>query len=267
MKSPRHNANHSSYWVPILGSAIKILELFYESESDLTLHEVSTKAIVGKTSAFRILYTLENVGYVEKDETNGKYRLGLGIVSAARKRIAGSSLVQVARPHLKRLRDGFEETINLATLHKNEIVYSEIFESGHSFRMTDSVGSRISWHSTALGKAIAAFLPEERVKAILQKSPMKKFTPNTITSQREYLKVLANVKAEGFGLDFEESELGATCIASPIFGAENAIVGALSVSGPTPRIQSKQTKIIQALKVASGAISESLSTEYTYNGH
>lgn len=248
--------------MPILGSAIKILDVFYEAESDLTLHEISEKAKVGKTSAFRILYTLDKVGYVEKDPVSGKYRLGVGIVSAARKTLAGGSLVQIARPYLKKLRDEFGETTNLATLLKDDIVYLEIFESTHSFRMTDTVGSRVPWHSTALGKSIAAYLPEDRVKSLLKQSPMKRLTPNTITGLRDYLKALATVREQGYGVDCEESELGATCIAAPIFGAEDTVTGALSISGPSPRIQDKQNKIIQSLKSISTAISRSLSTEY-----
>jgi DNA-binding IclR family transcriptional regulator len=254
-------ASRSSYWVPILGSAMRILEVFYEADADLTLHEISAKAKVGKTSAFRILFTLDSVGYVEKDPASGKYRLGLGIIEAARKTLAGRDLVQVARPHLKKLRDEFDETTNLAALRDDKIVYLEIFESHHSFRMTDTVGSRVPWHSTALGKSIAAFLDQEKLKAVLKQSARKRFTPHTITGVREYAKALAQVREQGYSLDNEESELGATCVASPIFSADNVVVGALSVSGPTPRIREKQNKITAALKEASAAISRSVSTD------
>lgn len=261
----RSEASRSNYWVPILGSAIKILDVFYEAESDLTLQEISEKAKVGKTSAFRILYTLDSVGYVEKDPISGRYRLGVGIVAAARKTLAGGSLVEIARPYLKKLRDEFGETANLATLLKDDIVYLEIYESLHSFRMTDTVGSRVSWHSTGLGKSIAAYLPEDRVKTLLKQTPMKRLTPNTITGLREYLKVLAAVKEQGYAVDGEESELGATCIAAPIFGAEQTIAGALSISGPTPRIQDKQNKIVQSLKAAATAVSRILNSDYVVN--
>jgi DNA-binding IclR family transcriptional regulator len=261
----RSGASNSNYLVPILGSALKILDVFYEAESDLTLHEISAKAKVGKTSAFRILYTLDKFGYVEKDQASGKYHLGFGIISAARKTLASGNLVQVARPHLKKLRDEFDETTNLATLLKDEIVYLEIFESFHSFRMTDTVGSRISWHSTALGKSIAAFLPEERVRAILKQSSLKRLTPNTISSVREYMRILAKIREQGYSVDNEESELGATCLAVPIFDSERAVMGAVSVSGPSPRIQDKQAKISTALKSVSVAISRSLSNGHAVN--
>jgi DNA-binding IclR family transcriptional regulator len=263
----RSDVNRSNYWVPILGSAIGILEVFYESESDLTLHQISAKAKVGKTSAFRILYTLDKLGYVEKDQASGKYHLGLGIIAAARKTLVGGNLVQVARPHLKKLREEFDETINLAVLRKDEIVYLEIFESPHSFRMADTVGSRIPWHSTALGKSIAAFLPEERVKKALRHFSMKRLTPHTITTLREYLKVLARVRSQKYSLDVEESELGATCIASPIFDNDGDVIGAISLSGPSPRIQEKQNRIASALKAVSVAMSRSLNPGYVDKRH
>ena len=262
MSKVKSGANRSSYWVPILGSAIKILEVFYGAESDLTLHQVSSKAKVGKTSAFRILYTLDKLGYVEKDPASGKYRLGVKIIAAARKALAGGNLVLVARPYLKKLRDEFDETVNLAVLQKDAIVYLEILESPHPFRMTDTIGARIPWHSTALGKCIASFLPEDRVRAVLKQSPLKRFTANTITSTREYMEVLTKVRDQGYSLDAEESELGATCIAAPIFGYENVVIGAVSLSGPTPRIQDKQNKVANALKVVAASISRSLTGGY-----
>lgn len=258
MSKAKSGANRSSYWVPILGSAIKILEVFYGAESDLTLHQVSAKAKVGKTSTFRILYTLDKVGYVEKDAATGRYRLGVKIIAAARKALVGGNLVLVARPYMKKLRDEFDETVNLAVLQKGEIVYLEILESPHPFRMTDTIGARIPWHSTALGKCIAAFLPEDRVRAALKQSALKRFTANTITSTREYMEVLTKVRDQGYSLDAEESELGATCIAAPIFGYEDEVLGAVSLSGPTPRILDKLNKGANALKVVAAAISHSL---------
>jgi IclR family transcriptional regulator, acetate operon repressor len=262
---PRSDGNRSNYWVPILGSAIKILDVFYEADSDLTLHEITSKAKVGKTSAFRILYTLDKVGYVEKDAVTGKYRLGVGIVSAARKTLSAGNLIQIARPYLKKLRDEFGETTNLASLLKDEIVYLEIVESLHSFRMSDTVGSRVPWHSTALGKSIAAFLPEDRVKNLLKQSSMKRLTPHTITGLREYMEILSTVRIQGYSLDMEESELGATCVAAPIFGTEHAVVGALSISGPTPRIRDKQSKIIHSLRSVATTISRTLSADHVQN--
>jgi DNA-binding IclR family transcriptional regulator len=255
-KTSADRARSTSYWVPMVGSAIRILETFYGARAELSLAEVAALAKVGKTSAFRILFTLERLEYVEKNSSNGKYRLGLKLISAARKTLVGGDLVQVARPYLVELRSEFDETANLAALRKEEIIYLEICESTHPFRMVDTVGSRVPWHSTALGKCIAAFLPKDTVKAVLRESGMKRFTPHTIISSKKYLASLATVREQGYGIDVDETELGAACIAVPIFNYGKTVVGALSVSGSTHRIQERQNRIIVSLKKATATISK-----------
>jgi IclR family acetate operon transcriptional repressor len=247
----------SHYWVPILGAAARILDVFYESDSDLTLHQVSTAAKVGKTSAFRILYTLDKLGYVEKVPGSGHYRLGLRIAAAAQKAIASGNLLQIAHPYLKKLRDEFQETINLAAMERSRIVYLEILESPHPFRLAETVGAYIPWHSTALGKSIAAFLPEDQVKAALTRAPLRRSTPNTITSVRKFIEILAEVRHQGYSVDHEESVLGATCVAAPIFDGGDGVLGAVSLSGPTPRVQDKQKRVVAALRKAAATISRS----------
>lgn len=258
IKTP--DADMSRYWVPILGATARILDLFYESDSELSLQQISATAKVGKTSAFRILYTLDRLGYVEKNDSTGRYRLGLRIIAAARATLANGGLVQIARRHLSRLHDEFHETVNLAILEKDHITYIEILESPLPFRVAETVGARVPWHSTALGKSIAAFLPEPQVKAILARAPLERLTSNTITTVRGFLEALVDVRAQGYSMDSEESQLGATCIAAPIFDGGNGIAGALSLSGPTPRIEDNRTNIINEIKQAATAITRSLKT-------
>src|ERR1700730_17050650 len=125
-KMSADRARSTSYWVPMVGSAIRILETFYGATAELSLAQIAALAKVGKTSAFRILFTLEKLEYVEKNLSNGKYRLGLKLISAARKTLVGGDLVQVTRPYLVEVRGEFDETANLAALRKEEIIYLEI---------------------------------------------------------------------------------------------------------------------------------------------
>ena len=92
----------------------------------------------------------------------------------------------------------------------------------------------------------------------MKQFPLKRLTVNTITSTRELMLALEKVRNLGYSLDAEESELGATCVAVPIFGYEGQVVGALSLSGPTPRVRDKQNRIATALKAVAATVSESL---------
>ena len=252
------DATKSRYWVPMLGHAFRALEAFYEAGGELSLQEVSSRANVTKSSAYRILFTLEHLNYLEKDAVSGKYSLGLKFLEAAGRVRSGRSFIQIARPYMEKLRDRHAETINLAALQNGEIVYVEILESSHSFRMTGDVGSRAPFHASALGKCIAAFIPEAELEAWLEEKPLTRFTSNTITQRGELFKALTKIRQRGYCLDDEEIELGASCLAVPILNRDRLAVSALSVAGPTPRIRAKQKAITQDLKRIAIAISQQM---------
>ncbi len=253
----------SNYWVPMVGHAFRVLEAFQDAGVELGLKDIAARAMISRTSAFRILFTLEKLSYVNKDQATGQYRLALKITEVARKALSGRKLVPLARPYLQQLNRQFGESVNLAVLQNGEIFYIQIFESSHAFRMADTVGSRVPLHSTALGKAIAAFLPEEDLRAMLARNRFTRFTPRTITSRRQFLKTLTEVRARGHSFDKEENERGASCVAVPVLNSNQRAVAAISVSGPTPRIRAKQRQIGQALKKVSASISNSLNADFT----
>ena len=248
----------SRYWVPIIGHAIRTIEVFEDGATHLSLQEVSRRSGVSKSSTFRILHTLEELGYVARDPETRLYRLGLRILEIAHRVRASHSVVSVARPHMRRLQHRYLETVNLAAWQGKDIYYVEIMESNQPFRMTAVAGSRAPFHATAVGKAIASTLSAKRVGAVLSSERLQRFTENTITSRAAFAKVLATVRRRGYALDDEETEPGASCVAVPIFGAEEYATHALSVSGPTHRIRAQRQSIIHDLRQAALAILQAL---------
>jgi IclR family acetate operon transcriptional repressor len=237
----------------------RILEVLSGSSTEVRLKEIVSQAKVGPTSTFRILRTLAKLGYIDHDAGTGKYRLTSKIRDLARWSQLGPSLHQIARPFLESLRSQFNETVNLAVLEDGAIVYVEILQSSETFRMAAAVGSRAPIHSTALGKAIAAHIPQERLDEILSRCPWTRFTRRTITKPRDFIQVLAEVRRQGYARDDEEDEHGGSCIASPIRNASTGhAVAGISVSGPTHRIRAKRNAIIAELRRASSAIGQSL---------
>jgi IclR family transcriptional regulator, KDG regulon repressor len=248
-----------NYRVPMVEKAFRILECLEEGDGGLSLAEVTARAGVIKTSSFRILYTLARMGYVQKDEEAGKYTLTLQTANLGRKVFKDIGLARVARPHMTDLRDRFQETVNLAVLRDGEFLYIDILESAHSFRMVAEIGARAPLHASAVGKSIAAFLPEVDVQQLLAGRTLERLTPNTITNRSRLGNELAQVRKQGYSLDREEAEIGASCIAAPILNAQRQPVGAISVSGPTPRMRGKQAEIIRRLKQAAVAIAGDVS--------
>jgi IclR family transcriptional regulator, acetate operon repressor len=199
----RLEAEDRDYSVRAVDRVCAILNLLQESINGVSLIDIAQATELPKSSAFRYLWTLESHRYVERDLDSGLYRLGLGFVGMQSRHV--EVLRQRARPLLERLRDEFGETVNLGILDGDSAIYLDIVESRRSVRLAASCGDRDPIHSTALGKAIAAHLPEPQVKEILTGSGMPARTVNTITSIDDYLAELAKVRERGYALDDEET--------------------------------------------------------------
>ncbi len=245
----------SRYWVPMLGHAMRVLETFYDADLELRLQEVTTRTGITKSSTFRILFTLESLGYLEKNDSTGKYRLGRRIFEAAGKARATRSVGQLAQPFLRTLNEQFGETVNLGALQNRQVVYVDTIEGSHSFRLSANIGAVAPFHASALGKAILAFLPETEVAAILDTIKFPRLTPQTIGARDELVKALQKVRRRGYAVDDEEIEAQAFCVAAPIRDSSGRASHAVSLAGPTHRMRSQQKSIIEEVTKAAAAIS------------
>lgn len=251
-----------NYRVPMVDHTLRIFEAFHDRDTELSLKDVSARAGVGATSTFRILFTLTQSGYVVKNASTGRYRLGPKIREIAERSPRASNLVRAARPHMQQLNKTFNETVNLGIFQDGEIFYAEILESRQAFRMTASIGARIPVHCSAIGKAIAAFLPKESLERVLDNCPMTGLTSHTITSRSKLLKEFKKIRKQGYSTDDEETELGACCIACPIISTSQNVLGAISLSGPMHRIHVKQKLIIREMMRSTALVSQVLGERF-----
>jgi DNA-binding IclR family transcriptional regulator len=234
------------YTIEAVANALSILDAIAGREV-LGLGEAAEVAGVSKSTAYRLLATLEGADLVERLPEGG-YRAGVGAVRWATQLLAQFDVRTVALPILRWLRDETGETVNLAVLREAGLVYVEIMQSPAAFRMADVAGAIAPIHATALGKAVAAHLEPTRLAALLGPEPYQRFTPRTLTSWRELASGLEEVRARGYSLDLEELEMGVACIAAPILVADQ-VAGALSVSGPRARMDDDQILQVGTLLV------------------
>jgi DNA-binding IclR family transcriptional regulator len=165
----------------------------------------------------------------------------------------------VSRPILSELWKSTRDTVNLATLDKGDVLYIEVIESPHEFRLSSRVGSRRSLHATALGKALAAFLHEKHREQILSGLNFQPLTPKTIMNLVQFRQELERVRQQGFAVDDEETTPGARCVSAPILGADGEAVAAISVSGPVTRVGRDQVDALAAAVIeAAKAISTAM---------
>lgn len=236
-----------------------ILNLLQESVDGITLNEVAQTTGLPKSSAFRYLWTLENHRYVEREDEGGLFRLGLGFVGMQSRHL--EILRERARPSLELLRDEFGETANLGLLDGDHVIYIDIVESRRGVRLAATRGDRVPIHCTALGKAIAAQLPEDRVRDLLKETGLEPQTQNTITSADDFFSELTKVRRAGYAIDDRENEEDGRCVAAPLLGTH--LPAAISVSGPSSRFSIQEVKKVAKVLIdlASGIATNPVSAE------
>lgn len=227
----RNPIGRTSYSIRAVQRVCQILDLLQQEPRGAALLDVARATRLPKSSAFRYLATLERRRYVERDPLTGSYRAGSAFLPL--RAHEPELLARRARPHLERLRDRVEETVNLGMLEGNRVIYLEIVESHRAMRLAARPGDRDPIHATALGKAIAANLPERRVRAILEAEGMPRLTQRTLTDQAAYLADLAATRERGYALDDGEHEIDGRCVAVPVGGSN--LPAAISYSAPATR--------------------------------
>lgn len=221
--------------VGVVGKVLRILEALDASPTGLQLRHISLQTGIHKSTAYRFLAHLESAGYLFRDDA-GAYIIGPRLAQLGAGIAYHATLRQVSRPVLQKIWRTTKETVNLAVLEGQDVLYLEVIESSHMFRMGSQVGMRRPLGCTALGKAILAFLPPDHREEMLASLTYERFTNRTIVDRARFRKELAKVLRQGYALDDQEAELGARCVAAPILNDAGKAIAAISVSGPATRI-------------------------------
>jgi IclR family transcriptional regulator, acetate operon repressor len=246
------------YFSKVIGKAFDILGILRAAPQPLSLSDLTMEIGLAKSSVFRMLYTLEVSGYVERD-ASGRYRASGGIRALVREPLR-SDLTRVANPHMRALNQEFRETVSVAMRFDNRIEVIDTIDSPQTIRMGNIVGRILPPHASSLGKVIAAYTSEGARDRLIHSYGLHRFTPHTITGEVELRHEYERVRIQGFSVDAEESVLEGRCFGAPIFNPAKEVIGALSVSVPKMRIQDKdeETRLITAVRATAQQISGAL---------
>jgi len=252
------SSNHDSPSVAV-ERALAMLEAVAQEPEGLSNADISRKLQIPKSSASYILRTLETQGYLNRDADSGKYRVGLKILSLSRGALSGIDVREVALPIMRHLVEKTGLTCHLAILDGADAVYIEKVEPPGFIRMDTWVGRRMRVHATSVGKALVAYIPQERLEKIVSERTMEKRTPKTITTIPRFLKELEKVRTQGHAVDDEENNMGARCVGAPVFSQSGAIEASIGLSGTTNQVNAHtMPRILEALKDAARHVSMQL---------
>ncbi|MDX6231154.1 MAG: hypothetical protein QOH68_102 [Nocardioidaceae bacterium] len=230
--------------------AVSILEMLaHDGESGVT--KIADELGVHKSTAFRLIATLEQRGLVEQDLERGKYRLGVGILRLAGATTARLDVVQETRPLARALAAETGETVNIAVRSEGAALYLDQIAGTSSLQSHNWVGQRIPLHATANGKVLLCGLTSEQIMTEVGQR-LRAYTPTTITSIKKLLVDIDAVREAGYAVVADELEMGLTAIAAPLHNAHGDVIASLSVSGPTFRFDEDRVKTVvdQVMDVA-----------------
>ncbi|MBM7717282.1 DNA-binding IclR family transcriptional regulator [Bacillus thermophilus] len=219
---------------------LRILEEIAKSDDGIGVTELAQRLDLNKSTIYRFLATLEEEQYLEQEPDTKKYHSGIRLFELASRIVNKVDWTKDIRPFLVDLKDRVNETVHLGIIDDHEVVYIDKVECERSIRMYSKVGKRAPVYCTGVGKAILAFLPEEKRNHIMNHIHFHPFTENTITDAAHLKKEIKMIRAQGFALDREEHELGVSCTASPIFNYNGKVLGGISIAGPSSRIDEER---------------------------
>ena len=244
--------------VGVISKVLRILEALQGSSAGLGLKAICDLTGIHKSTAHRFLKHLEREGYLVRTEA-GAYLIGPRLSQMSTRGSQGATLQAVARPILWELWKSTQETVNLAVLDQGTVLYVDVIESPHEFRLSSRVGTRRSLHVTALGKALAAFLPAELRASVLSTIKFQPSTPKTIMNLVHFRQELEKIRRQGYAVDDEEAVQGARCVSAPILNSDREPIAAVSVSGPVTRVSPNQVAALAgAVSSAARAISAAM---------
>jgi len=212
-----------------------------------------------RSSLHGLLRTLVEASWLEYDPHSHDYSLGIKVWEAGHTYLRAATLGDRALPHMQRVRDALDETVQLAILDGRYNLYVAKLEGNHSLRLNSQIGHRIEAHATGVGKMLLAGLLEEEVERRLGDQPLERFTPHTLADRDALRQDLARTRARGYAFDAEEHSLGVACVAIPVYDSTGSVVAAMSVSFPTVRFNDEiREKAITLLLEAARGVSADL---------
>ena len=238
--------------VQALDRALSLVDIMAQTDG-IALSELSQRAGLAPSSAYRLLQTLASRGYVEFIERDQLWAIGVEAFRAGMAFQRRYSIASVGRPILGDLVQASGETANIAIFEGGEIVFVAQVESQEPIRAFFRSGERRAAHASGIGKALLAEMPRRAVEAIITDKGLARFTPRTLCDASTLFADLARAHLRGWALDDEERNLGMRCIAAAIYNEFGDPVAGLSVSGPVARLDDAKVAALGPAVAAAAA--------------
>jgi len=247
----------SRYNVEALARGLDILELFTSQNTSLTLTESVSLLNLSKSTVFRLLSTLQTLGYLDLDPETRRYCPSLKVLQLGFTAINSLEVHQVARPHLERLAQELDETVSLCVLDGNHVIYVDRVRNKSIVGVMLKVGSRIPAHCTTIGKVLLADLPPDKLDLFFNSAKLTQYTSRTMCMREVLLSELVKVRKNGYAICDGELAVGLRASGAPIYNRQQKAIAGINVTGASATISMNRLKknIIPAIVRTAAQIS------------
>lgn len=216
---------------------LNIIEYLAASKEPKRLMDIAEHFGYNTATTLRFLNSLQKCGYVDQESETMRYFLTLKLLRIAHIHENNIEIQKFTHPFLIQLSNDFGESTCISVERNMMMVYIDVASAANRILMGQQfVGNAVSMHSTGNGKLMLSQYTMEEIDALIEKKGLHRYTENTICTKQELLEELAIIRAHGYAIDNEESEIGMRCIAYPVYNDSGKIVAGVSVTGPTVRM-------------------------------
>ncbi len=229
--------NNPSHFNQSAEKTMRIIEFLAECRRPMRLLDIAANLELNTSTTLRFINTLAALGYVGQEPATSKYFLTYRICSISNKIYSKTGLRDIVSPYLKELAVKARESVCLAVEQNRQVVYIDVADGPDQMvKGMQRIGNIAPLHCTGIGKLLLLNYTENELEELIAEKGLIKYTEHTITTKEKLLKELEQVKKAGYAFDNEECELGARCVAFPIYDFTQKIIAGFSITGPVNRI-------------------------------
>jgi DNA-binding IclR family transcriptional regulator len=244
--SSADRAGDDRYTVPGLERGLRILCEFSRREPTLTAPELARRLGVPRSTVFRLLVTLEQMGFVERTEDGRAHRLGLAVLRLGFEYLASLNITELGRPILERMRDATGYAASLVVRDGRDIVYIQRALAHSPFASSVSVGTRLPAHATVLGHVLLSDLSLSQLRALYPEARLEGASANTPANADELFELVQQTRARGHVMAEGFFERHISTVAAPVFGETGHVVAAIGLTVPGGQIAEDQRPALVA---------------------
>ena len=236
--------SQDKYSVPGLERGLRLLCEFSRQDKTLSAPELARRLDIPRSTVFRLLATLERMGFVERADGGRDYRLGMSVLRLGFEYLASLELTEIGRPLLDRLRDEIGYSCNLVVRDGRSIVYVSKSVTQTAFISHVNVGTRLPAHATVLGRVLLEDLTLPQLRTLYPEEHLEVFSSNTPKTVVELFDMVQADKERGFVLQEGFFETSISTVAAPVRDHSGHVVAALGATIPSPHIDASQLDVI-----------------------